>query len=100
VSVREEEIAIRSALGASRAAILLWATAHALKLAVLGIALGAVVGFLTSRWMERLVFDVSAQNPTMLAAAAFAVFVIIILAALLPVRRATQIDVLKNLHHG
>ncbi len=100
VSVREDEIAIRSAVGASRAAILLWAAAHALKLAVLGIALGALVGFLTSRWMESLVFGVSAQNPTMLAAAAFAVFVIIILAALLPVRRATQIDVLKKLHHG
>lgn len=100
VSVREEEIAIRSALGASRAAILIWTAAHALKLAVLGIALGAVVGFLTSRWMESLVFGVSAQNPTILAAAAFAIFVIIILAALLPVRRATQIDVLKKLHHG
>jgi len=100
VSVREEEIAIRSALGASPAAILLWAAAHALKLGALGIALGAVVGFLTSRWMESLVFGVSAQNPVILAAAAFAVLVIIILAALLPVRRASQIDVLQKLHHG
>ena len=100
VSVREEEIAIRSALGAAPAAILLWAAAHALKLGVLGIALGAVVGFLTSRWMESLVFGVSAQNPVILAAAAFAVLVIIILAALLPVRRASQIDVLQKLHHG
>jgi putative ABC transport system permease protein len=100
VSVREEEIAIRAALGASPAAILRWGAGHTLKLAVLGIALGAVVAFLTSRWMESLVFGVSAQDPLMLAAAAFAVLAIIILAALLPVWRATQIDTVRKLHHG
>ena len=100
VSVREEEIAIRAALGASPAAIVRWAIGHALKLATLGITLGGVAAFLTSRWMGSLVFGVSAQDPVMLAAAAFAVLAIIVLAALLPVWRATQIDTVQKLHHG
>jgi putative ABC transport system permease protein len=100
VSVREEEIAIRAALGASPAAIVRWAIGHALKLATLGITLGGVAAFLTSRWMGSLVFGVSAQDPVMLAAAAFAVLSIIVLAALLPVWRATQIDTVQKLHHG
>jgi putative ABC transport system permease protein len=100
VSVREEEIAIRAALGASPAAMMRWAAAHALKLAVLGIAIGAAAAFLASRWMESLVFRVSAQNPWMLAAAALAVLFIILLSALLPVWRATQVDALRKLHHG
>ena len=101
VSVREQEIAIRAALGASQAAIMRWAGGHVLKLAVLGIALGAVVAFLTSRWMESLVFGVSARNPLMLAAAAGAVLVIIVFSALLPVWRATQIEkAVQKLHHG
>jgi len=100
VSVREEEIAVRAALGASPAAIMRWAAAHALKLAVLGIAMGTAAAFLASRWMESLVFRVSAQNPWMLAAAALAVLFIILLSALLPVWRATQVDALRKLHHG
>ena len=76
------------------------AAGHAVKLAVFGIALGAVAAFLTSRWMDSLVFGVSAQDPLMLAAAALAVLASIILAALLPVWRATQVDTVRKLHHG
>ena len=100
VSVREEEIAIRLALGAQRAAIRRWAGVHVFKLALSGLALGAVAAFVASRWMESLLFGVSARNPVVIAVAGLAVIVVAILAAMLPAWRATHIDAVEKLRHG
>src|SRR5207245_6048196 len=66
VSARQREIAIRLAVGAQPSAILRWAGMHATRLAALGIGLGVFGGWGASRWLNSLVFGVSARNPGMM----------------------------------
>src|ERR1039458_1678740 len=100
VRVREDEIAIRMALGAPRPSILGWAGWQALRLSLIGAAIGMVAGWAASRWLENLVFGVAAHNFTTLAAAALAVIAIAMIAAAIPVWRATQVDAMDKLHHA
>ena len=100
VRVREDEIAIRMALGAPRPSILRWAGWQALRLSLIGAAIGMLAGWAASRWLENLVFGVAAHNFTTLAAAALAVIAIAMIAAAIPVWRATQVDAMDKLHHA
>jgi putative ABC transport system permease protein len=99
VRVREDEIAIRMALGAPRPSILRWAGWQALRLALIGAAIGMVAGWAVARWLENLVFGLT-DNLATLAAAALAVIAIAMIAAAIPVWRATQVDAMDKLHHA
>jgi predicted permease len=98
VSVRQREIAIRVAMGARRAEILRWAGAHALRLALFGGLLGALGSWAASRWLNSELFDVSVQNVGTMVVAAASVLGILLLAASLPLLRATKVDAVRNLH--
>jgi putative ABC transport system permease protein len=100
VSARQREIAIRLAIGASRSAILRWAGLHAARLAVIGIVLGGIGAWSASRWMESLVFGVTASSPLMILVAGAAVIGIAALAASAPVWRAVHTDAVRNLHQA
>jgi predicted lysophospholipase L1 biosynthesis ABC-type transport system permease subunit len=100
VRVREDEIAIRMALGAPRPTILRWAGWQALRLASIGAAIGIVGSWAASRWLRDLVVGIPAHNLTTITAAALAVIAITLIAAALPVWRATQVDAMDKLHHS
>jgi putative ABC transport system permease protein len=100
VNARQREIAIRLAVGAQRSTIMRWAGLHATRLAVIGIVLGAIGAWSAARWLESLVFGVSARNPLMMLLAGAAVIVIAGLAASLPIWRATHTDAVRNLHEA
>jgi predicted permease len=100
VNARQREIAIRLAIGASRSAILRWAGLHAARLAIAGIVLGAIGAWTASRWLESIVFGVTARSPLMLLVAGAAVIGIAGLAASLPLWRATHTDAVRNLHQA
>ena len=53
-----------------------------------------------SRWLENLVFGIPAQNFTTLTAAALAVLAVAMLAAAIPIWRATRLDAMDKLHHA
>jgi putative ABC transport system permease protein len=97
--VREDEIAIRMALGAPRAAILRWAGWQALRLSLCGAAIGMLGSWAVSRWLGSLVFGVT-HNVTTLAGAALSVVAIGMLAAAIPIWRATQVDAIDKLHRA
>jgi putative ABC transport system permease protein len=97
--VREDEIAIRMALGAPRAAILRWAGGQALRLSLCGAAIGMLGSWAVSRWLGSLVFGVT-LNATTLAAAALSVVAVGMLAAAIPIWRATQVDAIDKLHRA
>jgi putative ABC transport system permease protein len=99
VRVREDEIAIRMALGAPRHSILRWAGWQALRLSLIGAVIGMLAGWAVSRWLENLVFGVTAHFTT-LAAAALAVIATAMIAAAIPVWRATHVDAMDRLHHA
>jgi putative ABC transport system permease protein len=98
VSARQREIAIRLAVGAQPSAILRWAGMHATRLAALGIGLGVFGAWGASRWLNSLVFGVSARNPGMMILAGAVVIGIAALAASVPLVRATRVDAVRNLH--
>jgi predicted permease len=100
VSARQREIAIRLAVGAQRSSILRWAGLHAIRLAAIGIVLGAIGAWSAARWLESLVFGVTARNPLMMLLAGAAVIVIAALAVSVPLWRASHTDAVRNLHEA
>lgn len=97
VSVREKDIAIRVALGARPSAILRWVGAQALRLTAAGIACGTLAAWAAARWMEALVFGISARNIATFLIAAAGLASLILVAAALPIWRAMRVDPVRNL---
>jgi predicted permease len=96
-ALREQEMAIRMALGSQRAGILGLVFTSAAKLAIAGCALGLLGAAAASHLLRSLVFDVSPFDPLVLAGAAAFVLVLALVASLLPARRAASIDPMKAL---
>jgi putative ABC transport system permease protein len=100
VTSREPEIAVRLALGASPARILRWTSFHALRLAIAGVAIGAVGGWFAARLLRDMVFGIPAHSPATMIAAAGAVLAIAFVAAAVPSWRAARVDAAQRLHQG
>jgi predicted permease len=92
VAQRTAEIGIRQAIGAQRGDILWMVMAQGLRLSVAGILSGTVTAVLVTRLMSRLLFHVSATDPSTFAQIA-GIFVVVALgASYLPAWRAMRID--------
>jgi len=100
VTAREQEIAIRLALGARRSTILAWAGMSASKLIAAGIVLGVFAAWAASHWLDSLVFGISARDASMMIASALIVSAIATLAAVVPLARATRIDAASKLQRA
>jgi len=98
VSVREREIAIRMALGAQAGAIVQWTGMQALRLAALGISIGAAGAWAVARSLEDLVFGIPPRSLASLLLSAAAVAAIAALAAAIPSWRAARVDAAAHLH--
>jgi len=98
VSVRGSEIAIRLALGARPAGIVRWTGLHALRLAGVGVVLGAIGAWLTSRSLESLVFGIPVRSVTAFAAAGLAIAALALIAVAPPAWRAARTDAARMLH--
>ena len=97
VTSREEEIAIRLALGARRSAILSWAGLQTSKLVVSGIVLGVAAALAASHWLDSQVFGISSRDSQMMIAAALLITAIAALSAALPLVRAVRVDAARKL---
>jgi putative ABC transport system permease protein len=96
-ALREQEMAIRMALGAQRSGILSLVFTSAAKLAVAGCVLGLLGAAAASHLLSAFLFDVSPFDPFVLALAAVLVLTLVLAASLLPARRAASIDPMKAL---
>ena len=92
VSCRTNEIGIRVALGASRGAILRLVLGETLALTFLGLAFGVPSALAASRLVGHMLFGISPNDPTTLAAVACMLAVVAALAGYIPARRATHVD--------
>ena len=92
VSRQTREIAVRLALGASRAHVMRGVLGVGGRLLLMGVGTGLVVSLLTSRLLARQLWETSPYDPSTVLAAVALVTLTACLACYLPARRATRID--------
>jgi len=100
VTAREEEIAIRQALGASRLTIFAWAGATVSKLVGAGIAIGLLAAWAAAHALDSLVFGITTRDAGMMITAALIVIGIAALSAMFPLSRATRVDAAETLRNA
>jgi putative ABC transport system permease protein len=94
---RKREIGVRIALGAPNAALKRMLLGRMLLPVLAGIALGLGATAALSRFMESLLFGVTAFDPGTYALAALVILATAALAAYLPARRVTRVDAMGAL---
>jgi predicted permease len=92
VALREQEIAVRMALGCQRSGVLLLILGSGVKLAAMGCGFGLVGAVAASRLLRSFLFDVSPFDPGVLALSAAAMLLLALGASALPARRASSTD--------
>jgi putative ABC transport system permease protein len=89
---RQREIGIRMAIGAKSAAIARGLVLHLLALVLAGSLIGILLGFVSVRFIETLLFEVKATDTGVLALPTAAILAVALLAAVPAIVRAVRID--------
>lgn len=97
VARRVREIGIRIALGATRRMVLWQVLRRSLGLAAIGIVIGLVAAFQTTRLASSFLFGLTDRDPFTYAASACVLLAAALVAGYVPARRATRIDPLVAL---
>jgi ABC-type antimicrobial peptide transport system permease subunit len=92
VGERRREIGVRLALGARPATVLALVLGEGARIAVVGIVAGLLVSSLATRLLRGMLYDVTASDVTIYAAAAVLVAVIALVSTWAPARAATKVD--------
>ncbi len=98
VSQRKQEMGIRMALGASRTRVLRLVSMQALRMILIGSALGIGTTFLVTRWLLSMLVGVTSHDPLSLAAAWFLMTAVALLASLVAATEAARTDMISVLH--
>ncbi len=99
VAQRTSEIGVRMALGANAAATVLMIVRQALRIVVVGAALGVLGAVGATQFLTQLLFEVEPTDLVTYVAVLAAAVLVGVLAAWLPARRATRIDPVSALRH-
>ncbi len=92
VSQRTQEIGVRMALGAHRRDVLRLVVTNGLRLAAIGIVVGALAAFGVTRLVASLLINVSPTDPVSFGWVAVFLVLVVIVASYFPARRATGVD--------
>lgn len=99
VAQRTREIGIRVALGAQRADVSRSVLKEGAILAAAGIAIGLGGALALTRVLRSLLFETAPDDPATLAFVVVAILLVVLLATLLPARRAAQVDPITALRY-
>jgi putative ABC transport system permease protein len=97
VEQRTGEIGVRMALGAQTRDVLRLIVNQGMKPVVIGLAVGILSAIALGRLITSQLFEVSANNPALLAGSTVLLAAIALIACLLPARRATLVDPIQAL---
>jgi ABC-type antimicrobial peptide transport system permease subunit len=97
VAQRTREIGVRMALGATRAAILRLVLSQGMRAVALGIVAGIGSALFVSRLLSASLFGVSGTDLTSYGAACLTLAATACIAALIPARRASQVNPMEAL---
>jgi len=92
VAQRSREIAIRGALGATSADVISLVVRDAIRLAVAGLASGAIAALVITRSLATLLYGVTSADILTYALVSLVLAVVCTAASWLPARRATRVD--------
>jgi putative ABC transport system permease protein len=97
---RTHEMGVRMVLGAQRGDVLRLVIGRAAKLVLIGTALGLLLGVLSSRALQAMLFNVGAFDPMTFLVVTLALIAVSLLASYIPALRATRADPMIALGHG
>jgi putative ABC transport system permease protein len=97
VTQRTHEIGVRMALGAQIGDVLKLVLRRAMVFAAIGIGIGIAGAFALTRYMTTLLFGVKPIDIITFVAVAIALAIVVLVACLIPARRAAKIDPLEAL---
>jgi putative ABC transport system permease protein len=92
VESRSREIGIRIACGARPQTILWLVFSGNLKLVLAGLSVGLVLAWMVAQLLQSLLFRVTANDPGTYAKAVAVISVAVLLASIVPLRRAARVD--------
>jgi FtsX-like permease family len=98
VSQRTKEIAIRLALGANRAEIFAGVLRRFVWPVLVGFVAGVAITAGLSQIVRRVLYGISGLDPISYVGAIALLIAILVAAAMLPMRRAFQLDIARTLH--
>jgi putative ABC transport system permease protein len=97
VAMRTHEIGIRMALGAERGDVLAMILGQGLALTAAGVAIGLAGAWAATRALETLLFGVRPGDGLAFACGSGVLVLAVLLASLIPARRATKVDPMEAL---
>jgi putative ABC transport system permease protein len=92
VAQRERELAIRAAVGASRASLLSMVLREGVMLSGAGIIAGAIIAIAASGVLRSLLYDVSATDPLVFIVSSFSLAAIALAGYVIPAARAARVE--------
>ena len=92
VAQRTHELGVRVALGAQSSDVVRLVVTDGLRLAGIGVGIGALAALSASKWIKPLLFDVSPTDPAVFAAVVAVLVAVAVAASWVPARRASRVD--------
>ena len=89
---RTHEMGVRVALGAQARDVVRLVVGDGLRLAVIGVVIGAGVALATSRFVEKLLFKVPSKDPVTIVVVIVTLLGVAVAASLAPALRASRVD--------
>lgn len=97
VTQRTREIGVRVALGANRRALLKMVVGQTMRLTLIGLVMGGILGAGAGILLRSLIFGVSPLDPVTFGVMIVTFGVVAVLASVLPARRAASVDPVEAL---
>jgi predicted permease len=92
VASRMHELGVRVALGAQPRSVVRLVVGQGVRLALAGVVIGLVIAWAASRWVQPLLFQQSATDPSAYALVGLTMITVALVASLVPALRAARAD--------